>query len=204
MRMSELSAKTGVAVATIKYYLREGLLPAGRLMSTTQAQYDDAHVQRLRLIRALLGPARLSIAQVRRVLDAIDAPEAGTLARLAQAQHAASVGGDVDDLGPAEAVLARAGWKFDPESAEVAQLAAALAALAEAGYEIPEENFTAYLDAAAVIAETEIAHIPTGSAEAAIRYSVLGTVLVEPVLLALRRLAQQDAAYRRFDPDGSR
>jgi hypothetical protein len=33
-----------------------------------------------------------------------------------------------------------------------------------------------------------------------VRYVVLGTVLVEPLLLALRRLAQQDASRRRFGP----
>jgi hypothetical protein len=37
-------------------------------------------------------------------------------------------------------------------------------------------------------------------AEEVVRYVVLGTVLVEPLLLALRRLAQQDAAVRTYDP----
>jgi len=31
-----------------------------------------------------------------------------------------------------------------------------------------------------------------------VRYVVLGTVLVEPLLLALRRLAQQSASHERF------
>lgn len=39
------------------------------------------------------------------------------------------------------------------------------------------------------------------SQQAAVRYVVIGTVFYEPVLLALRRLARQDAATRRFDPD---
>jgi hypothetical protein len=30
------------------------------------------------------------------------------------------------------------------------------------------------------------------------RYVVLGTVLMEPVLLAMRRLAQQSASFERF------
>jgi hypothetical protein len=30
------------------------------------------------------------------------------------------------------------------------------------------------------------------------RYVVLGTVLMEPVLLAIRRLAQQSASFERF------
>ena len=41
MRISELSARTGVPVATIKYYLREGLLPEGERTAPTQATYAD-------------------------------------------------------------------------------------------------------------------------------------------------------------------
>jgi DNA-binding transcriptional MerR regulator len=37
MRIGELSKVTGVPVPTIKYYLREGLLPAGELSSPNQA-----------------------------------------------------------------------------------------------------------------------------------------------------------------------
>ena len=40
-----------------------------------------------------------------------------------------------------------------------------------------------------------------GPSEAAGRYTVLGTILVEPLLLALRRLAQTDASARRFGTD---
>ena len=53
------------------------------------------------------------------------------------------------------------------------------------------------------MAEAEIAHVPTESAEAAVRYVVLGSVLVEPLLLALRRVAEQVASAERFaGPDG--
>ncbi|MET1074743.1 MAG: MerR family transcriptional regulator, partial [Umezawaea sp.] len=52
MRMAELSAESGVPVATIKYYLREGLVPAGELTSPNQAQYQARHLQRLKLVRA--------------------------------------------------------------------------------------------------------------------------------------------------------
>ena len=46
----------------------------------------------------------------------------------------------------------------------------------------------------------EIDNVPSESAEAAVRYVVLGTVMVEPLLLALRRLAQQEASRRRLRP----
>ena len=43
--------------------------------------------------------------------------------------------------------------------------------------------------------------MPTESAAEAVRYVVLGTVLPEPLMLALRRMAQQEASARRFGAD---
>ncbi len=42
MRVAELSRRSGVSVASIKYYLREGLLPPGELTSPNQAHYGEA------------------------------------------------------------------------------------------------------------------------------------------------------------------
>ena len=41
MKISELSSRSGVPVATVKFYLREGLLAAGEKSSQNQASYDD-------------------------------------------------------------------------------------------------------------------------------------------------------------------
>src|SRR3954471_1812253 len=75
MRIAELSRHTGVPVPTIKYYLREGLLPAGELTSPNQAHYDDRHVQPLRLRQVLLDIGRLPIATIRQLLQALDGPD---------------------------------------------------------------------------------------------------------------------------------
>jgi len=72
MRMAELSAETGVPVATIKYYLREGLLPSGRRIGPNQAHYSREHLKRLRLVRALREIGGLSLAQVADVLAVLD------------------------------------------------------------------------------------------------------------------------------------
>jgi hypothetical protein len=48
------------------------------------------------------------------------------------------------------------------------------------------------------IAAADVESVPTDSAEAAMRHVVLGTLLMEPVLLAMRRLAQQSASFQRF------
>ena len=39
--------------------------------------------------------------------------------------------------------------------------------------------------------------VPRDSAAAALRHVVVGTVLIDPVLLALRRLAQEDVSSRQ-------
>ncbi|HOW02220.1 MAG TPA: MerR family transcriptional regulator, partial [Rhodoglobus sp.] len=75
MKMSQLCETSGVSVPSIKFYLREGLLPAGERTSATQAEYGPEHVERLRLIRALIDIGGLSVATAQRVLEAIDSPD---------------------------------------------------------------------------------------------------------------------------------
>jgi hypothetical protein len=51
------------------------------------------------------------------------------------------------------------------------------------------------------IAELDIDAVPTSTANEAIEYAVLGTALYEPIIIAMRRLAHQDLAARRFSTD---
>jgi hypothetical protein len=74
----------------------------------------------------------------------------------------------------------------------------ALRALDEAGFELPRGALDVYSDHMRQIAQFEIDNLPTDSPTAAVRYVVLGTVLIEPLILALRRLAEQEASARRF------
>src|SRR5260370_17144359 len=78
MRIAELSRDSGVPVPTIKYYVREGLLPPGELTSPNQAQYNDAHLRRLKLIRALCDVGGLSVAAMRDLLAAAGSPATST------------------------------------------------------------------------------------------------------------------------------
>jgi hypothetical protein len=77
-------------------------------------------------------------------------------------------------------------------------VARALQGMDRAGFEVPDDVMAVYLDAVQRIARAEIAGVPTESTEAAVRYVVLGSVLVEPLLLALRRVAEQIASAERF------
>src|SRR5688572_27425951 len=129
MRISELSARTGVPVATIKYYLRERLLPAGERTSATQAQYDEMHERRLQLVRALVEVAGLSIERVRRVLAVVDEPPSSMAALLHHATDPDSVG----SAPHASAFLATLGWDVPEGLGALEELERGLAGLEAAG-----------------------------------------------------------------------
>jgi DNA-binding transcriptional MerR regulator len=200
MRISELSQRSGIPVATIKFYLRERLLHDGELTSATQARYDQSHLARLELIRALTGPAGLSVARARQVLDLIDDPPPATLDVLGSAHAVVSHPPPAEpDLTQVDAALEALGWRVDEENREHrAEVAAALRAVETADFALPEGAFERYAGAMLDVATMEVEQVPIESVAAAVRYVVLGTVLIEPLLLALRRLAQQEASKRRF------
>ncbi|HZB47836.1 MAG TPA: MerR family transcriptional regulator [Mycobacteriales bacterium] len=200
MRISELSRRSGVPVPTIKYYLREGLLPEGVRTSATQAQYDESHEARLKLIRALVGTAGLSIAEVHRVLAAIDDPPESLHALLGVAAEATvDHRADRPDHERVHALMRDWGWPVaEKDCPSHDALAAALDALDEADFELADGALELYRDHMEQVAAFELSTVPTDSPTAAVRYVVLGTVLPEPLLLALRRLAQQAASARRF------
>ena len=58
MRIGELSERTGVTSASIKFYVREGLLPPPERVGYNRSEYDDSHAARLRLIRCSTPTAR--------------------------------------------------------------------------------------------------------------------------------------------------
>lgn len=200
MRISELASAAELPVATVKYYLRENLLHDGELISATQARYDHTHIKRLKLIRALISSAGLSIAATRELLAGLDNPPASTHALLGLAHRAvAPENTPSTQTEGVDQLLHGWGWNLGACAPDTrAALAAALEALAGAGFELPPQLLTHYAQTMHSVAEAEIDNVPTTSPEEAIRYVALGTVLIEPVLLALRRLAQQDASSQRF------
>jgi DNA-binding transcriptional MerR regulator len=203
MRMAELSRTTGVPVATIKYYLREGLLPAGRPLAATQADYDDGHVQRLRLVRALLVVGGLSVAAAKAVVDSLDAAPTDVAAAVGAAHGALPPAvPPADDAGPVRALAAieALGWDVDPDSTGVRQLDAALAGADAVGLPIRAERLAVYGAAALDMAEIEVGSMPTTTPTAAVHHAVVGTVMYEPVILALRRVAQQHVFRRTGAP----
>lgn len=194
MRVSELVRRSGVPLPTIKYYIREGMLAPGESDTPRRAEYDETHLARLRLIHALTGPALLSLTQVKAILQIIDAPQ-GDITRQLAVATAVLTGRSEQELAsesyPRSANAVRLlGPEYLARPPAVASLESALAAVEDAGLQVDPRQMAVYGKHMLAIARSEIEHIPAEPAKA-VEYSVLGTVLYEPVLAAIRRLAHQ-------------
>lgn len=202
MRISALAQLTRVPVATLKYYLREGLLPAGERTAQTQAQYDHTHVDRVRLIRALVESGGLGIAAVRQVLDVLDDPPESRHDLLRQTHDVlvASEGaaaGEVEEmwLTLAAELAERLGPVDGPHDPLVVRLATQLRAVAAAGVSIPLGSLDGYVRAAVTLADADLSTVPEEET-AALRQVVVGTLLTDPLVLTMRRIAQRGSGDR--------
>ena len=197
MWMAELAARSGLSVATIKYYLREDLLHKGEASGATRTRYDDSHVRRLRLIRALTDVAGLRLETVRQVLDDIAAADSWH-----EAVGSAHVRLAMTDAPPAsdasrqrvDELLDRQGWSLSPDSPQRELLARSLDALAGLDRPVSDELLDLYAEAMQPVAAHEVAAVRSPDREASAEAAVVGTLLQEPVLLAVRRIAQENAS----------
>jgi DNA-binding transcriptional MerR regulator len=209
MKISELSRTSGVSLPTVKYYLREGLLPPGRSLGRNQAEYDEAHLRRLRLIRALIDVGGLSVAGVRQVLQAVDDAELPGHHLLGTAHEAIAGAPRADRTTPgwraarAEAarVVADRGWRVHANAPALDQLADAIAALRELGQQDMLAMVDDYAEATERLARQEVSLVlARGDRAAMVEGLVTGTVLGEAVLTALRRLAQEHTSAGLTEP----
>ncbi|MFJ1900729.1 MerR family transcriptional regulator [Streptomyces sp. NPDC088115] len=211
MRLSELSERSGVKTATIKYYLREGLLPPGGRVSATQAEYDESHLRRLRLVRALLQVGRLPVATAREVLKQADDESLGRTMRLGASLWALPHGPEPDEEEP-ETVAARAetdrlldrlGWRTAQEIGSLSpahrSVVASLATLIRLGYPCEGDYLAEHARLMHQVAVQDLDMMETYPTEAEqVEHAVASAVLYEPLLAALRRLAQEEESARRF------
>ncbi|RAG87480.1 transcriptional regulator [Streptacidiphilus pinicola] len=211
MQLSELSERSGVSVASVKYYLREGLLQPGAAVSARRSEYDEDHLRRLRLVRALLTVGGMSVAQARDVLAAAQDPAFDRHSRLGVAQYLLPPRVTTPPAGTPEAaawqerraeVLAllrdELGWRIHDGAPALDALTEALLTLNSLGYATTEGTLRDYANALHPIAEAELDVIDEHPAiDEAIEAVVAYTVLYEPVLLSLRRLAHEDVSARR-------
>ncbi len=196
MRISELSRASGVSVATIKYYLREGLLPPGEATAPNQAEYSDEHLQRLRFIRVLRQVGDLSIESIRSVVDAVGDHNRSLHEVLGVAHYALSPASPTDQERPevkeVDAFLRQLGWQVSPAAPDRWALAETLAALRRLGRDVDVTTFLPHAQAADQLAAVEVASLdPSAGRAQAVEQAVIGTVVYEAALIALRRLAHE-------------
>ena len=206
MRISDLSRQTGVPVATIKFYLREHLLPPGIPTGRNQAIYSKDHLRRLQLIRAFTNIARLDLASVRSLLSTIkdeqldmrklyelvnrtlfpEEPALGDIAGLERTRA------DVDKF------IDKLGWQSQPDTPGRVTLARGIAALQGLGCDCGTDFLIPYAEAAERLAAHELDLLPPDGAEADRAAAVARSVLLEVALTSLRRMAQQHHVTLRF------
>lgn len=198
MKISELARSADVSIPTIKFYLRQGLVAPGRALSATRAEYDESHLERIRLIRALVDGAGLSIAAVSTITLALDHPPPSRheLYGIAQRTIPALHGGHpVDDT--VRELVAALGWDVDDDAPALHALSGALDAAGSAGIHPSPEALERYARASRHVAEVDVDLVGGApSAGEALTTVVVGTVMLDPVLSALRRLAQEDVSAR--------
>ncbi|MFE9480025.1 MerR family transcriptional regulator [Streptomyces spororaveus] len=222
MKISELSRRTGVPVASIKYFLRQGLLPAGRATAATLAEYGDEHAQRLRLIKALTTLGGLSIAATREVLGAVDQAHSSEsalgavsyalpvpVAAQGAAVHGAEAGAEAEAEADATAaaevaeLLAALDWQAPGTSPHVQGLTVALEELRRLDAQYAPGELAAYARLAESVARLDLERAaglddPVALAERA----VIVFAICAPVFELLRRLAQEDQVRRRVAGGG--
>ena len=201
MWISELSERTRVPIDTIKHYLRIGVLHRGLPIADRRSEYDETHVERLRLIRAMIEIGGMRLDSVRRVFDAVDESQASLRDALGQAHYELSRrfledhDPTAESLSIVDGVIARQGWDIEEDSVHRAALAASLDTLGQLDTSVDDVLLDFYAQMAGQIARFEISHVDASSShDAAIRSVLVGTALYEPLIILLRRLAQEHAS----------
>jgi DNA-binding transcriptional MerR regulator len=203
VRIAELSRRGGVPPATIKYYLREGLLPPGVHTHPNQVDYTDSHVTRLRLIRALMEIGGLSISAASELLAVLDSADLDAWESVGKAQYAVSprraapADETIDAAGSrtVDALLTRRGWHIHPESPARRALIDVCATLHRLGHDDIVAALDDYADSIETIAAIDINLVKDQASIAAMTEKVIvGTILGDSLLSALRQLAQENAS----------
>ncbi|WP_242901357.1 MerR family transcriptional regulator [Actinomadura terrae] len=206
MQISELSDRSGLTVQTIKFYIREGLLPKGSSVSATRSEYGRPHLERLRLISALREVGDLPVAAIQQIIAAIDDERVSLHELFGTTQYA--IGPHVAAPGDphwraaredVDALVRELGWTVGAGAPARDLLAHTFVALRRLGFPITLTDLRPYVKAATEVADHEIGRVADDTSRARTVHSLLvSTVLYEQVLTALHRLAQEDASFRRF------
>jgi DNA-binding transcriptional MerR regulator len=218
VRLAELSQRSGVPRSTIKFYLREGMLPTGDPRARNQADYGTRHLERLELIRVLREVTGLPLEAIARVTKELDRgweggdPVGEALVEIfapPARQRSREESAELEQLrGEVHAFLAALPWgtehvrqNYEGELADVLQQVRRYLFP-----DYPVAALAAYADVAWLLSEVEFANAPGGprvplrarddDLEDPTRRAILGTVLFDRIFSALRRYANSSRAVR--------
>jgi DNA-binding transcriptional MerR regulator len=215
MKVSELSELSDVSIASIKFYLRERLLFAGTATSATRSDYDETHLARLRLIRALIEVGGLSVAAARGVLAAIDDSAMPIVDVFGIAQRAASVAltpsaqpsaqPSAESLERVDRLKSERGWQTSELNPGALITARVLDTFAAIGRNDLLALLPSYAAAAEMVAHADLAAVTASGPDRRpmVETVVVGTALGDALFAGLRRIAQEDMARRLGLPGSS-
>jgi DNA-binding transcriptional MerR regulator len=211
MQVSELVSATGIPLATVKYYLREGLLPAGRRITARSSEYGAEHVRRLALLRVLRDVGAIPVQRLRELVEAVETPRLSVHEMFARASDAIAAGARRDQesalvptpeaVAMVDAVVRTMGWSHvRPEAVDLENLRRVVSQLLGTGlFELDENGLAFYARIADEVARAEIAALPEDDDRAAhLERMVVGTVAFGEILAILRRLAEEEHSAGRF------
>jgi DNA-binding transcriptional MerR regulator len=213
VRISELAERSGVTVATIKYYLREGLLPPGDKVGERRAEYGDHHLARLRLLRVLRDVGDIPVADLKEIVDAVQNESLSMhqtygAAYDALARKSGAVSPEMRAL--AQQVVQQAGWTHvRPDSPALDHLAGLLGVLSELGAMFDLNYAATYLGLIDALAAYEVSRLGTAERiedrDAVVQYMVVGQVVGGQTLLSLRRIGHEHHSALRYldNPPGN-
>jgi len=200
MQVSELVRATAVPLATVKYYLREGLLPAARKITARSSEYGEEHVRRLTLLRILRDIGAIPVGRLRELVDAVDNPRLSVHEVFARASDAIASASTPPERADAESqeivdqLLDDIGWTaVRRDGVDVDNLARVVTQIRRTGlFGVNAESLAHYATAADAIGRTEIERLPDHDDRAVrLERMVVGTVAYGQVLTILRRLSEE-------------
>jgi DNA-binding transcriptional MerR regulator len=199
MLVSELAERADVPLATVKYYLREHLLPAGETTGPRRAEYGESHLRRLRVLRLLREVGGVPVTSLRQVVEALDdddLPVHDVMTLVADVMSAGPEPAvqDPASLAVVDEVLERAGWdRVRGESMDRQRLASLVSLLNGPGpLGAGVEVLTFYAGIADELSRAEIALVDrTAERSQLLEQMVTGSVVYGQVFELLRRLGHE-------------
>lgn len=206
MKLRDLAERSGVSTATIKYYIRLGVLPAGEKKNATTSVYAETHLHRLALITWIRRELDLPMTAISALTEAIDDGSISNLELMGISQNLSVMastttgesvdgnagpprqGSDQDFVAEVHGALSHLGWP-DISGSAVERVATALDDLTGAGYEVGEAFVMRHARALAEIARENTFPITDGLSRDEICLAVIrGVTLHNRLLLAMSAL----------------